>query len=161
VNGAAAASDAALTTASPEIKWTNGFQWFQDLRKVLSEYHSVLVSYQPSDNRKVSEFGTQLDLMLNLDEEERRALWDVAEIVGSARPDWTFSLFRPCFQRRWYWRCNPLVCEPSPFTIRPLTRWIVESRSSMLPTRAIGQKKAPGFEEPSQRIGWRERLWSN
>ena len=55
--------------------------WVHDLRKILSEYHSVLVSYAPEDYRKVSELGTQLDLMLNLEEAEQRELWDVAEEV--------------------------------------------------------------------------------
>ena len=57
---------------------TMRLQWVQDLRKILSEYHSVLVSYETTDYRKVSELGTQLDLMLNLDEAEQRALWEVA-----------------------------------------------------------------------------------
>jgi hypothetical protein len=54
-------------------------QWVHDLRKILSEYHSVLVSYNPDDYRKVSELGTQLDLMLNPEEAEQRALWEVAD----------------------------------------------------------------------------------
>src|SRR5258708_19834912 len=56
-------------------------QWVHDLRKILSEYHAVLVSYEAADYRKVSELGTQLDLMLNLDETEQRELWEVAEEV--------------------------------------------------------------------------------
>lgn len=56
-------------------------QWVQDLRRILSEYHSVLVSYEPADYRQVSELGTQLDLMLNLDEKEQRELWEVAEEI--------------------------------------------------------------------------------
>jgi hypothetical protein len=54
-------------------------QWVHDLRKILSEYHSVLVSYEKDDYRKVSELGTQLDLMLNLEEHEQRALWEIAD----------------------------------------------------------------------------------
>jgi hypothetical protein len=54
-------------------------QWVHDLRKILSEYHSVLVSYESTDYRKVSELGTQLDLMLNVDETEQHALWEVAD----------------------------------------------------------------------------------
>jgi hypothetical protein len=42
---------------------TMRLQWVHDLRKILSEYHSVLVSYQSEDYRKVSELGTQLDLI--------------------------------------------------------------------------------------------------
>ncbi|QOZ25911.1 hypothetical protein [Bradyrhizobium sp. CCBAU 51753] len=63
---------------------TMRIQWVHDLRKVLSEYHSILVSFNTSDNadyRKIAEVGTQLDLMLNLDEEEQRELWEVAEEV--------------------------------------------------------------------------------
>jgi hypothetical protein len=68
---ARAAGDRAIATIR--------MQWVHDLRKILSEYHSVLVSYEPPDYRKVSELGTQLDLMLNLDEAEQRALWEVAD----------------------------------------------------------------------------------
>jgi hypothetical protein len=68
---ARAAGDRAIATMR--------LQWVQDLRKILSEYHSVLVSYEPTDYRKVSELGTQLDLMLNLEETEQRALWEVAD----------------------------------------------------------------------------------
>ena len=60
---------------------TMRLQWVHDLRKILSEYHAVLVSYEAADYRKVSELGTQLDLMLNLDETEQRELWEVAEEV--------------------------------------------------------------------------------
>ena len=58
---------------------TMRLQWVHDLRKILSEYDFVLVSYEPTDYRKVSELGTQLDLMLNLEEAEQRALWGVAD----------------------------------------------------------------------------------
>jgi hypothetical protein len=68
---ARAAGDRAIATMR--------LQWVQDLRKILSEYHSVLVSYEPSDYRRASELGTQLDLMLNLDEVEQRALWEVSD----------------------------------------------------------------------------------
>src|SRR3984893_13115408 len=58
---------------------TMRLQWVHDLRKILSEYHSVLVSYETADYRKVSELGTQLDLMLNLEEGGQRALWEVSD----------------------------------------------------------------------------------
>lgn len=81
---AKASADAAVLTAraaGDRAIATMRLQWVHDLRKVLSEYHSVLVSYEPTDYRKVSELGTQLDLMLNLDETEQRHLWEVAEEV--------------------------------------------------------------------------------
>jgi hypothetical protein len=58
---------------------TMRLQWVHDLRKILSEYHSVLLSYETADYRKVSELGTQLDLMLNLEEKEQRDLWEIAD----------------------------------------------------------------------------------
>ena len=81
---AKASADAAVLTAraaGDRAIATMRLQWVQDLRKILSEYHSVLVSYQSEDYRKVSELGTQLDLMLNRDEPEQRELWEVAEEV--------------------------------------------------------------------------------
>jgi hypothetical protein len=68
---ARAAGDRAIATMR--------LQWVHDLRKILSEYHSVLVSYETADYRKVSELGTQLDLMLNLEEGGQRALWEVSD----------------------------------------------------------------------------------
>lgn len=81
---AKASADAALLTAKAagdRAVATMRLQWVQDLRRILSEYHSVLVSYEPADYRQVSELGTQLDLMLNLDEKEQRELWEVAEEI--------------------------------------------------------------------------------
>jgi hypothetical protein len=81
---AKASANAAVLTAraaGERAIATMGLQWVQDLRKILSEYHAVLVSYDPADYRKVSELGTHLDLMLNLDETEQRELWEVAEEV--------------------------------------------------------------------------------
>ena len=79
---AKASADAANYTAraaGDRAIATMRLQWVHDLRKILSEYHSVLVSFGPDDYRKASELGTQLDLMLNLDEPEQRALWEVAD----------------------------------------------------------------------------------
>ena len=81
---AKASAEAAVLTAraaGDRAIATMRLQWVHDLRKILSEYHSVLVDYQPANYRKVSELGTQLDLMLNSEEPEQRALWDVAEEV--------------------------------------------------------------------------------
>ena len=68
---ARAAGDRAIATMR--------LQWVHDLRKTLAEYHSLLLSYKPDDYREASKLGTQLDLMLNLDEPEQRALWEVAD----------------------------------------------------------------------------------
>jgi hypothetical protein len=88
---AKASADAAVLTArvaGDRAIATMRLQWVQDLRKTLSEYHSVLVSYDSAaDYRKVSELGTHLDLMLNLEEDEQRDLWDVAEEVFRADKD--------------------------------------------------------------------------
>lgn len=75
----AKASERTARAAGDRAIATMRLQWVQDLRKILSEYHSVLVSYESDDYRKVSELGTHLDLMLNLDEPEQKALWDVAD----------------------------------------------------------------------------------
>jgi hypothetical protein len=79
---AKAAAEAATITAratGDRAIATMRLQWVHDLRKILSEYHSVLVSYKAEDYRKASELGTQLDLMLNRDEQEQGALWEVAD----------------------------------------------------------------------------------
>ncbi|MGN6284766.1 MAG: hypothetical protein ACTHM2_06430 [Afipia sp.] len=70
---ARAAGDRAIATMR--------LQWVHDLRKILAEYHSVLLSYEAGDRRKVSDLGTQLDLMLNLEEAEQAALWNVAQQI--------------------------------------------------------------------------------
>jgi hypothetical protein len=75
----AKASERTARAAGDRAIATMRLQWVQDLRKILSEYHSVLVSYEKDDYRKASELGTHLDLMLNLDEPEQKALWDVAD----------------------------------------------------------------------------------
>ncbi|MET4512580.1 hypothetical protein [Bradyrhizobium sp. I1.7.5] len=75
----AKASERTARAAGDRAIATMRLQWVQDLRKILSEYHSVLVSYESGDYREVSELGTHLDLMLNLDEPEQKALWEVAD----------------------------------------------------------------------------------
>lgn len=81
---AKASANAAVLTAraaGDRAIATMRIQWVHDLRSVLAEYHSVLLSYKQDDYRKVSDLGTRLDLMLNLDEPEQRELWNVAEEV--------------------------------------------------------------------------------
>jgi DNA-binding SARP family transcriptional activator len=58
-------------------------QWVEKMREILSEYHSTLVSVEDpipeTDLRRLSNLGTQLDLMMNLNEPIQKALWDLAE----------------------------------------------------------------------------------
>lgn len=72
------------TSAGDRAIATMRLAWIEQLRKVLAEYHSILVSYKDEDYRRVSDLGTQLDLMLNLDEADQKALWDVADKVFRA-----------------------------------------------------------------------------
>jgi hypothetical protein len=59
--------------------------WLEALRKTLSEYHSTLVSvddpFPDQDLRRLSDLGTQLDLMMNLNEPNQKALWDIADRI--------------------------------------------------------------------------------
>lgn len=85
---AKASAEAAVLTAGPaghRAIATMRLQWVHDLRKILAEYHSVLLSYEDKDYRTVSELGTQLDLMLNLEEDDPRALWEVADKLFHTR----------------------------------------------------------------------------
>ena len=59
-------------------------KWVEELREVLSEYHSILVSveeFEDTDLRKLSNLGTKLDLMMNLTESDQKALWDTADKI--------------------------------------------------------------------------------
>jgi hypothetical protein len=56
----------------------------EDLRRLLAEYHATLQSYTEEDERKVLQLGTELDLMLNLDEPAQKALWDIADRLFDA-----------------------------------------------------------------------------
>jgi hypothetical protein len=59
--------------------------WIETLRKILSEYHSILLSaddpISDADQRRVSDLGTQLDLMLNVNEENQKKLWEIADKI--------------------------------------------------------------------------------
>ena len=73
--------------------------WIETLRNKLSEYHSILMNLESdeddgaaldaaaatakidSDNRKLSELGTQLDLLLNLNDPLQKALWDISDKI--------------------------------------------------------------------------------
>jgi hypothetical protein len=61
-------------------------KWVEQLREILSEYHSVLVSVDVDDLsnkdlQQLSKLGTQLDLMMNLEEPIQKALWDLADKI--------------------------------------------------------------------------------
>lgn len=59
--------------------------WIESLRKTLSEYHSILMSsnepLSDADERRLSDLGTQLDLMLNVGEENQKRLWEIADKI--------------------------------------------------------------------------------
>lgn len=59
--------------------------WMDKLRDVLSEYHSILMSTDdaaiPEAEQKLSQLGTQIDLLLNQDDKIQKALWDVADQI--------------------------------------------------------------------------------
>ncbi|MBH5373503.1 hypothetical protein [Bradyrhizobium glycinis] len=62
--------------------------WIDNLRKTLSEYHSILMSAPPplstADDRKVSDLGTQIELMLNPEEDASQKLEEIMEKIYSA-----------------------------------------------------------------------------
>ncbi|GLR89601.1 hypothetical protein [Bradyrhizobium iriomotense] len=63
-------------------------QWIDTLRKTLSEYHSILMTTEPplssEDDRKVSNLGTQIELMLNPDDEASQKLEKVMDVIYHA-----------------------------------------------------------------------------
>jgi hypothetical protein len=92
-------ADAALLTANAAGNRAIAamrLQWLDKLRNVMSEYHSVLVTYddkdQSPDYRKACELGTQLDLMLNLNEADQKQLWDIADKVFHATKEERIAL---------------------------------------------------------------------
>jgi hypothetical protein len=60
-------------------------EWMDKLRDTLAEYHSMLMSLdgeeKDSERQKLSELGTQLDLLLNQKDKKQKALWDVADQI--------------------------------------------------------------------------------
>jgi hypothetical protein len=66
--------------------------WIETLRNKLSEYHSILMNLEDEDStpdaetktqedRKLSELGTHLDLLLNQNDPLQKALWDISDQV--------------------------------------------------------------------------------
>lgn len=60
-------------------------EWMERLRDTLSEYHSMLMILDGSISveaaQKLSQLGTQLDLLLNQDDTVQKVLWDVADEI--------------------------------------------------------------------------------
>jgi hypothetical protein len=59
-------------------------EWISELRKTIAEYHSILMtrSEMTEDSYlKLSDLGTQLDLLLNADDPAQKVLWDVRAAV--------------------------------------------------------------------------------
>jgi len=60
-------------------------KWVEELREVLSEYHSILMSVEKFTDedlrRRLVNLGTQLDLMMNLNEADQKALWQIADDI--------------------------------------------------------------------------------
>jgi hypothetical protein len=55
-----------------------------ELRKTISEYHSILMTRSEWTDElylKLSDLGTQLDLLLNVDNPAQKALWDVLDQI--------------------------------------------------------------------------------
>jgi hypothetical protein len=66
--------------------------WMETLRNKLSEYHSILMNLEDEDrtpdaetktqeDRKLSELGTHLDLLLNQNDPLQKALWDISDQI--------------------------------------------------------------------------------
>ena len=62
--------------------------WMDRLRDILSEYHSILMSTEddaiPGAAQKLSQLGTQIDLLLNRDDKIQKQLWDIADQIYNA-----------------------------------------------------------------------------
>jgi hypothetical protein len=80
-------ADAAMLTAKSSgnrAVASMRIKWVEDLRSVLSDYHSMLMTretFESEDRGKMSNLGTKLDLMMNLNESDQRALWEIADKI--------------------------------------------------------------------------------
>lgn len=86
-NAAKTSADAAISTAkntgTREIARMR-LQWLHDLRETISDYHAHLMmdrERNPEDRRKLSQLGTKLDLMINMNEPIQKKLWDIADAI--------------------------------------------------------------------------------
>jgi hypothetical protein len=59
--------------------------WIEKLRTTLAEYHAILGTVDDpipdADRRRLADLGTQLDLMMNLEEDRQRQLWEIADEI--------------------------------------------------------------------------------
>jgi hypothetical protein len=80
-------ADAAMLTAKSSgnrAVASMRIKWVEDLRGVLSEYHSRLMTtaeFEGADKTLMSNLGTKIDLMLNVTEADQKALWDLADKI--------------------------------------------------------------------------------
>jgi hypothetical protein len=73
------AADASMLTAR-----NVGNREIARLRDVLSEYHAILMNDQAPDaqtHRRLLQLGTELDLLLNPEDQVQKRLWDIADEI--------------------------------------------------------------------------------
>jgi hypothetical protein len=81
-------ADAAMLTAKSSgnrAVASMRIKWVEELREVLSEYHSILMTREQFEDVDLKQalinLGTKLDLMMNLNEPDQKALWDIADKI--------------------------------------------------------------------------------
>jgi hypothetical protein len=81
-------ADAAMLTAKSSgnrAVASMRIKWVEELRHVLSDYHSILMSNEKFEDKEVKQrlvnLGTKLDLMMNLNETDQKDLWDIADEI--------------------------------------------------------------------------------
>jgi hypothetical protein len=81
---AAAAQRAVDLTGSRAIA-TMRLEWMEKLRDTLSEFHSILMIKENVDKEKdavkLSHLGTEIDLLLNQQDEVQKVLWDITDKI--------------------------------------------------------------------------------
>ena len=81
---AAAAQRAVDLTGSRAIA-TMRLEWMDKLRDTLSEFHSILMIKENVDKEKdavkLSHLGTEIDLLLNQQDEVQKVLWDITDKI--------------------------------------------------------------------------------
>jgi hypothetical protein len=94
-NATRISADAAMLTAKSSgdrAVASMRIKWVEELRAVLSDYHSMLMTHEKfegEDRKLMSNLGTKLDLMLNRNEPDQKALWEARQRAArrvEARP---------------------------------------------------------------------------